>query len=99
MKRIFTSLILLCIASHLVAQTYNNTASTAGAKNPMLEAAVATWSGLSPDAAQDLYEKIKPLYPRTIAAFWHSSALTSDPMTVPGDPYCIGTGFIRVSPA
>jgi len=80
---LFSALCLMSIICH--AQYTTTSASTGGLKYNLLEVAMGKWAGWCPDADQDVREKVIPMYPRTIVAFWHSSG--GDPMIVTGDPY------------
>jgi type IX secretion system substrate protein/outer membrane protein Omp28 len=97
MKKLIPLFVSLLIINNAYGQTLISTASTGGLKYPLLEGAVATWVGYTPDADQNILETIKPTYPRAIYAFWHGSG-GSDPMVLSGDPFCTGTGYISGFP-
>jgi len=98
MKKIILLAVAALIFNNVYSQTYISTASTSGLKYPLLETAVGTWTGYTPDADQNVLQTILPAYPRTIVAFWHGPSGFGDPMMLTGDPYCTGTGYISAFP-
>ena len=95
---LFVIVILFTFSTDSNCQTVTTTMSTQGLKYTLLEVAMATWGGYDPDADQYIIEKIQPMYPRSIIAFWHGYSGTGEPMMVAGDPYCTGTGYISGFP-
>ncbi len=93
------SIILLAggmlLMNTLFGQYYVTTGTT---KYVLLEECTGTWCGYCPDGAQDIQEKITPVYPHCIVASWHGPNGYGDPMMVAGDPFAGSSGYFSGFP-
>ena len=81
----------LSVATTSFAQLF---VSTGTQKYVLLEEATGTWTGFAPDGHQNIMEIIEPSIPRAVVISWHNG----DSMTLAGDPFCTGTGYITGFP-
>jgi hypothetical protein len=81
-RKLMITLTLIFVVSISYGQYGTTSANTSGLKYNLLEVAVSNNEGWTPDATQDVLEKVLPMYPRTILAFWHSNFIGTDPMAL-----------------
>ncbi|MCD6011629.1 MAG: hypothetical protein K0Q79_1491 [Flavipsychrobacter sp.] len=92
------SILLLSASVLIFGNSYGQSkVSTGGKKYTLLEESTGTWCQWCTDGAQVIEADIVPHgadtnYPRAIIASFHNGG--SDLMTLPGDPFGTGTGFI-----
>ncbi len=90
--------ILLVSASMLMfGDSYGQSkVTTNGQKYVLVEEGTGTWCQWCPDGAQVIQEDLLPAFPRVVVASFHNR--TSDSMTLPGDPFNNGTGYMTSFP-
>jgi hypothetical protein len=87
-----------CAPELSFGQTVYDSVTTGGLKYTLLEVTANKNDMYTPDADQDVIEKVQPMYPRAIMTFWHSTFSTpADPMIITGDPFA-GTGYVSAFP-
>lgn len=69
--------------------------STGTEKYVLLEQATGAWAGYCPDGHQNIMQNILPSIPKAVVISYHNS----DSMTISGDPFCTGTGYITGFPS
>jgi hypothetical protein len=96
------SILLVTSGILMFGNSSGQTKVTTGAlKYTLVEEGTGTWCQWCPDGAQVIQEKLLPYgtagnFPRVIVASFHNGS--SDKMTLPGDPYNVGTGYITGFP-
>ncbi len=91
--RILMAVVIALISTQAHAQWH---VSTGTSKYVVLEESTGTWCGWNPDSHQEIMQSIIPSIPNAIVMSWHNGS--TDPMTITGDPFCSGSGYITAYP-